>query len=146
MPTVDIGHSDPDALTTIGPTIDVRIGFDPNYRASSESIPNIPPDLHPALVDTGAMESCIDSALANMLNLLVVDQQTIAGVGGAQSVNVYAAQLYLPALNYVIYGNFCGVHLAAGEQPHLALIGRTFLRNHTLHYDGRTGAVLLETD
>ncbi|MYC31119.1 MAG: hypothetical protein F4X65_13680 [Chloroflexi bacterium] len=143
MPTVDIGNSDPEMLTVLGPTIDIQIGFDPTYRSSQESTPKIPNDLYPALVDTGAMESCIDSSLASELNLLVVDRQTIAGVGGSQNVNVYAAQLYIPSLNYVIYGNFCGVHLAEGLQPHLALIGRTFLRNHTLFYDGRTGVVQL---
>ena len=146
MPTVDIGNSDPEMLTAIGPTIDIQIGFDPTYRSSQGSTPRIPADLYPALVDTGAMESCIDSSLASVLNLLVVDRQSIAGVGGSQIVNVYAAQPYIPSLNYVIYGNFCGVHLAEGLQPHLALIGRTFLRNHTLFYDGRTGVVQLGDD
>ena len=146
MPTVDIGPVDPDILIVVGPTIDVRIGFDPNYRAGPGLVPSLPDNNYSALVDTGARDSCIDSALASALSLVVVDQRWIAGVGGPQLVNVYAAQMYVPSLNWIIYGDFHGVHLTAGRQPHFALIGRTFLRHHTLFYDGRSGVVRLGND
>ena len=146
MPTVDIGPSDPENLIAVGPTIDVQIGFDPSYRAAPGLTPVISPVLYPALVDTGARDSCIDSALASALDLVIVDRRLIAGVGGPQEVNVYAAQLFMPALNWIIYGDFHGVHLAAGQQLHRALIGRTFLRFHTLIYDGRNGTVRLDNE
>ncbi len=146
MPTVNLGSTDPDVLSYIGPTIDVQIGFDPSYRASSGSQPILPPTLWPALIDTGAMDSCIDSELASILHLTAVNRRWIAGVSGPQEVNVYAAQLLIPSLNSVIHGTFHGINLRAGGQPHLALIGRTFLRSYKLVYDGRIGVVTLSND
>jgi hypothetical protein len=45
-----------------------------------------------------------------------------------------------------VYGLFAGVNLAAGGQPHQALIGRTFLRHFTMIYEGRTGTVTITND
>jgi hypothetical protein len=41
----------------------------------------------------------------------------------------------------VTYGRFLGVNLLAGGQQHRALIGRSFLVDKILIYDGRTGQV-----
>ena len=76
--------------------------------------------IYPALVDTGATESCIDSELAFMLNLPVVDRQKVAGSHGADTVDV---------------------HLHAGGQPHCAL-----LAEFTMTYESRTGNVILSND
>lgn len=94
-------------------------------------------------MDTGASESCIDSSLAGALNLPVVERQPVAGVHGADEVNIHLAQILVPDLAYTIYGRFAGVHLRAGGQPHFALIGRTFLSSVQLHYDGPTGSAVI---
>jgi predicted aspartyl protease len=99
-----------------------------------------------ALVDTGATESCIDSQLALNLNLPIVDRRKISGTYGPHEVNIHLAQVHVPSLNFTVYGAFAGVHLAAGGQPHKALIGRTFLRHYTMIYEGRTGNVTLSSD
>ncbi len=96
-----------------------------------------------ALVDTGAIESCIDSALAAALNLPVIDRRQIAGAGGPKVVNVHLAQIHVPSLAWTIYGSFSAVDLAAGGQRHLALIGRTFLQSFSMIYHGGTGTVTL---
>lgn len=96
-----------------------------------------------ALVDTGAVTSCIDGVLAAELSLPVVDRQHIAGVGGAHEVNMHLAQIHVPPLNFVIYGEFAGVHLTA--QPHRAILGRTFLRRFLMVYEGHTGVVTIST-
>ena len=62
---------------------------------------------------------------------------------GANSAKVHMAQVYIPSLNFTIYGGFCGVHLRAGGQPNSALLGRTFLANSTMTYQGSTGSVVL---
>jgi predicted aspartyl protease len=100
----------------------------------------------PALVDTGATESCIDSVLATRLGLPVVDQWAIAGVQGESKVDVHLAQIYVPELDFTVAGRFSGVHLSDGGQPHSALIGRTFLQNFTMVYGGRTGTVTISND
>ena len=129
-----------------GPTIAVEIGFDSNFQAGTGNRPLLRAGPLPALVDTGAAESCIDSALAVTLQLPVVDRQQISGVGGAVEVNVYLAQIYIPELQHVIHGTFSAVHLSTGGQPHYALMGRTFLRNYTMTYHGRNGTVTLSND
>ena len=116
MPTVELIPTNPDALMYLGPTIGVQIGFDPSYRGGSTVLPNLPPDLYPALVDTGAGESCIDADLASALKLIVIDRRWISGVGGRMQVNMYAAQVSIPSLNQTIFGEFAGVRLAAGGQ------------------------------
>ena len=79
----------PDALIASGPTLKVLIGFDPDYRPEPNPIPNLPPVEHLALVDTGALESCIDSALAGTLGLPIVNRRLVSGVHGSDEVNVH---------------------------------------------------------
>jgi hypothetical protein len=125
----------------------VNIGFDPAYDpAVPANAPVLPPDSLWALVDTGALESCIDSDLAMRLNLPVIDRRQLSGAHGAKEVNVHLAQVRVPALNFLLYGPFCAVDLAAGGQRHRALIGRTFLQYFTMIYEGRTGTVTLSND
>ena len=133
--------SNPDQLLQFGPRVDVQIGLDIQALAA-KSHPDLPPKLWPALVDTGATECCIDSALANALALPVVDQRTVAGALGGGQVNMHIGQMCVPSLKQTMYGLFAGVHLLSGGQPYVALIGRTFLRDYTMTYEG-TGSVLL---
>jgi gag-polyprotein putative aspartyl protease len=131
-------------LVAWGPTLIVAVGFDPNYKVGPPwtiPIPGIT-GIH-ALVDTGAGESCIDNLLASQLNLPIVDRRPISGIHGTQMVNMHMAQIHVPTLNFTIYGVFAGVDLAAGGQAHRVLIGRTFLQNFTMFYEGLTGTVKL---
>lgn len=137
------GVSGRDLLTHNGPTLMVEIGFDPDFRPGAGIRPELPRQQYPALVDTGATESCIDSELAATLRLPIVDRQGMAGIQGKGEANMHLAQIHVPALGYTDYGKFAGVHLTAGGQPHSALIGRTFLRHFTMAYDGGTGKVTL---
>ena len=152
MPTINAGFnrsggiSGEDALVSYGPTIYVRIGLDAEYQLGDATQPNLPSNQLPALVDTGALESCIDSTLALGLSLPVVDRRSVAGAHGAGEVNYHLAQIYIPDLDITISGLFAGVHLTAGGQRHSALIGRTFLRHFTMAYEGRTGTVTISND
>jgi len=133
-------------LVSLGPTLLVDIGFDPNFNPNVPGIPTPGVKGIQALVDTGAKESCIDNLLAAQLNLPIVDRRPISGIGGRQETNMYLAQIHVPALPFTIYGAFAGVDLVAGGQVHSALIGRTFLMRVTMTYEGRTGIVTLSTD
>lgn len=132
-------------LVTYGPTLLVNIGFDPAFNSAPGGIPVAGITGINALVDTGATECCIDSMLAAQLKLPIVDRRFIAGVHGRQEINIHLAQVHVPALAFTVYGAFAGVHLAAGGQPHQALIGRTFLRHYTMIYEGKTGTVRLSS-
>jgi hypothetical protein len=135
-----------DQLVLWGPTLYVLIGFDAQHDPAMGGVPLLPQPPLPALVDTGATQSCIDDALATRLNLPIVDRQRVSGVGGHHEVNMYLAQVHVPLLNFVINGSFAGVNLVGGGQAHHALIGRTFLQSFTMIYEGRTGTVTLSND
>ena len=125
-----------------GPMLYVDIGFEPNYKFVSGGPVPLPGKTGlPALVDTGAGESCIDSLLAAQLNLPIVDRRMIAGAHGAREVNMHMAQVHVPSLSYTIYGEFAAVDLRTGGQSIDALIGRTFLRRFKMTYNGETGDV-----
>lgn len=128
-----------DTLIEHGPTIDVSVGWmdsDDNDDAPDAEVVR-------ALIDTGATQSCIDEELAKKLNLPIVDVITIAGVNGPNDHNLYAAEIVIPNLHYGQYGRFAGVHLTAGGQHQQVLLGRSFLFNTALIYDGCRGQVTL---
>ena len=146
MPTTDCGFGNPYELALQGPTIAIEIGIDPDFRPGPGLRPTLPSNLLPALVDTGASESCIDNVLAMSLNLPVVNHGQISGAAGTLRVNEYMAQIYIPELNFTILGPFVGVQLTGVGQPHYALIGRTFLKHFSMAYEGRTGSVIISND
>ena len=135
-----------DLTVEFGPTVHVQIGFDLNYRIGVGQRPALPTHTYPALIDTGAFECCIDSALARLLRLPIVDREDRSGVDGKQKFNIHLAQICIPELDLTIFGRFAGVHLFAGGQPHSALIGRTLLQYCSMTYEGTTGIVTLSTD
>ena len=126
-----------------GPKLTVHVGFDPDYKPGQGRPPHLPMRDAPALVDTGATESHIDTLVALHLNLPIIDRRKIAGAGGEHETNVYMAQVHIPSLNKTITGQFAGADLVAGGQPIGVIIGRTFLQHFSMLYDGRTGSVLL---
>lgn len=151
MPIVDCGFGDNgevaarDILVTFGPTIWVDIGFDDNhdYENKNGVAPKSQATKIPALVDTGASESCIDDALAVKIGLPIIDRQLVSGVGGETEVNIYLGHIYIPTIGYTQWGRFAGVLLSKGSQKHEALIGRSLLKNCLLVYDGFNGNVTL---
>ena len=146
MATTECGFSNSYQLAIYGPTLTVEIGLDTDFRAGAGMRPLLQSGPLRALVDTGASESCIDSDLAAALDLPVFDRHEVFGVGGIFEVTAYVAQIYIPALRFTIVRPFDGVRIASGEQPHYALIGRTFLRHFNMAYEGRTGSVIISND
>lgn len=132
-----------DLLINFGPTVLVDIGFDSSWRPNASIAPTLAAEKLWALIDTGATTSCIDQMLAASLGLPIVDLQPIAGSNGKHIVNMYLAQIHVPALGFTQHGMFAGVDLQGGGQTHRALIGRTFLRHFELHYEGHSGTVRL---
>ena len=109
--------------------------------------PQLPPDLYPALIDTGASGNCVDDQLGISLGLPVIHYGgEIFGSAGKHTVTIYLAQIHIADLGRTISGQFAGIHLAAGGQLYRAIIGRSFLSDFMLLYDGRTGAVTLNDD
>lgn len=141
---VNVGHSTSVLLAEYGPTIRVDIGFDKDFKMNSLEQPNLDIKGVEALIDTGASESCIDVRLAAQLNLPMVDTQDIAGSNGAHKVPMFLAQIYIPDFSLTLNGMFAGLKLIEGGQIHKAILGRSFLKNFKMTYEGVTGSVNLE--
>ena len=146
MPIIDCGWFDDDGkpsrahLRLLGPTTQVVVSLlgDPPATESDEE-PRT--QTVRALIDTGASVSCIDDQLAKDLGLPVVDVQAIAGSDGTADHDVYMARVSIPGLEFNEYGRFAGVHLQKGGQPQQVLLGRSFLNNTIMIYDGIRGQV-----
>jgi hypothetical protein len=123
----------------------VRIGFDPDYFLGRHPSPLLPPTDLPALVDTGATYSAIDSALGTYLGLPRVGTTRVSGAHGSGELPLYAAQVYVIDLDYTLTGRFAGAHLSTGNQTCLAVLGRSFLRDFTMVYEGHSGRVLIHS-
>lgn len=134
------GRIDHDKLIILGPTVNVTV----SHHQDNQD-PEIPETTLSAtvagLIDTGACQSCIDADLAENLRLPIVDVQDISGAGGKSTHNVYLAQIFIPDLKQPQFGSFTGVNLAAGGQEHKVLLGRTFLRQNIMIYDGLRGQI-----
>jgi predicted aspartyl protease len=140
------------ALIIKGPTTLVEVDFDPSLFNTDPvqvqaalAARTAPPQLVEALIDTGAMESCIDEDLATALQLPLIDEGEASGVGGKQKFNVYLGHIRIMALNYYQYGRFLGVKLQQGQSLHKAILGRTLLQSMILVYDGRRGTCTIAT-
>lgn len=136
------GKTPVELLIEIGPTIRVDLGI--RSRSEPTAKPDLPEKGVLALIDTGATGDCIDNELAERLRLPVVDEGVIInGVGGSHEAKVYMARLYIPELDARLFQPFTGVKLTEGAQMHRVLLGRSFLKNYKLIYDGATGEVEL---
>ena len=144
MPTIRAGYEGrPERLARAGALLPVQIGLDLSFRSDSGARPQLPDTLYSALIDTGANVNAIDLALAESMALTLAEQRNIAGIHGRQETNLYLGQIYIPALDFTIHGQLAGVSLSASGMPYEALLGRPFLRNFTMTYDGPTGLVTL---
>ena len=135
-----------DLLQRVGPTLIVRVSIGaPHPVLSSPRPPDVGVTVAqvPALIDTGASESCIDQDLADQLALTLVDRRIVSGAGGRHDLNVYLAEIDIPGLLVKQYGLFTAVRLAEGGAIHRVLLGRTLLRELVVIYDGRRGVVTM---
>ena len=135
------GRPDHTSLIKFGPSIEVVV----SAQVDPTQAPTEGHTTH-ALVDTGASQSCIDMQLAQTLGLPVVDFVMIGGAAGANRHPLYAGRVAIPVLEIFQFGAFAGVDLAGGEQPHQVLLGRTFLQNTVMIYDGIRGQITIASD
>ena len=132
----------PELLFIKGPTLQVQVGLDTAAFVLGPSVqPDLPELKIPALVDTGASVCCIDSQLAKDLNLPFVGKKKMSGIKGPSMHSSYLGQIYIPALSFTLYGILISVDLVAGGQEHGVLLGRDFLGNFQMVYDGVNGVV-----
>jgi hypothetical protein len=121
-----------------GPNVEVHIGLDLTWTSDQRRAPRAERSNLKALIDTGAQDSCIDGALAIEIGLPVIDKRHVGGVGSL-IVDVHHAQVHVPRLLYTIHGPFAAIPGLIDRIHYPVVLGRTFLRDCLLTYDGRTG-------
>lgn len=136
------GLTPADLLVQLGPTLLVDVGL--KSQSTPGEAPDLPAKQIKALIDTGAGGDCIDDEFARSLGLPRTDQGEISGVGGKHFAYIYTARIYVPSLDRLLFQPFAGVKLREGEQWHSVILGRTFLRNFVMRYEGSAGEVHLD--
>ena len=136
------GATTADLLVQLGPTLLVDIGM--KSRSAAGETPDLPKKGIKALIDTGAGGDCIDDDLARSLGLPITDEGEISGIGGRHSAYIYTARIYVPNLDRLLFQPFTGVKLQQGDQWHGVILGRSFLRQYRLIYNGADGSVSLD--
>ena len=143
MPNLSNNSRHKDFMLQQGPHYEVRVGFDhENYPQLGAEKLNVKVS---ALVDTGSELNCIDKQLAGILDLPVVSVKPmqVMGVGGSFTATVHLAQVYIPALDYTVIGRFVATHLNSVGQNHAIILGRQFLQDFKMVYDGNSGDFIL---
>lgn len=89
------------------------------------------------LIDTEASDVCIDYRMAEELGLKRVDQRMVGIVGASVQATVYMGVVEIPELSFSevmpLYA------LKVSRPTHDVLLGRSFLQNFIVTFDGPTG-------
>jgi hypothetical protein len=91
-----------------------------------------------ALVDTGASCCCVEESVLRRLQLEPVRQTEVRSPNGARLQSVYVTRLSFPG-SVVPAAELPVVGVQMGDKETIALIGRDFLRQCLLVYNGLAG-------
>ena len=145
MRTIDLpGEELPNSLGERGPVAQIDIAHGPQGIGQSFQFHR---GDYTALIDTGARMSCIDSALADRLNLPIIGPP-IKGVSanGTFESDPVLGRIHITDIETIVYGRFLSLPLVEHNQPYHAIIGRDFLRRSRFTYDGIAGTWEIEID
>lgn len=89
------------------------------------------------LIDTGASDVCIDYRLAERLGLKVIDQTTVGVVGATVPAKIYLGRVVIPELGFDRMMRLYA--LKVRHATHEILLGRSFLQNYIVTFNGPAG-------
>lgn len=127
-------------MAIFGHILDVRIaGF--GASTTSPSSPDIVETR--GLIDTGASDICIDYRVALRLGLREINQATVGVVGGTTMARIYLGRLIVPQVGF---DRVCPLYALKVSHPtHDVLLGRSFLENYIVTFDGPAGTFSFAT-
>lgn len=136
------------ALSTEGPAFNVSISIpEPLAKLYADTgVPLPPPVAGMALIDTGATLTCVDESVPARLALAPIDRRPVLTPSGLTEQFRYAVRLDFPGsgVTTLPYWNVFGSKLSSsgqliGGHPLIVLLGRDFLLNKILFYNGPLG-------
>lgn len=123
-----------------GHFLDVRID---GYGAAGPTATEIGPIDVPGLLDTGASDVCIDYRIAIALGLTLINQTNVGVVGGSTLASIYLGRLIVPSVGF---DRVMPLYALKVRQPtHQVLLGRSFLQNYIVTFDGPAGMLHFDT-
>jgi predicted aspartyl protease len=136
----------PVCLMQRGPCVQVSITLADQIASElikrQEPVP--PPVSGLALIDTGAISSCIDEETAKQMQLPVVNVVSMASASHASTkANQYPIKLQIAGIPISFNSTATGAPLKTAHQGLIALIGRDLLQHCVLIYNGALGSVSL---
>jgi hypothetical protein len=135
----------PSLLSRHGPTLQVSISIPQVLAAlyTTQQIPLPSPITGTALIDTGAMKSCVHGSVMRNLGVNAIGVITSLTAAGPALQNLYPAHFTFPATNIEIeFSSVVGADLSGqiiNGQQLIALIGRDVLSLGILVYNGSLG-------
>ena len=94
-----------------------------------------------ALLDTGAAYSGIDIRMARELGLVEAGSRQVVGVTGRGSYPTFAANLFVPRLDFTLPGPLLGVPLKSNGIPVDAIVGRDIICRYEFTINANTGVI-----
>lgn len=133
---------DPGRLINNGILLDVRIGRRPTPRE-----PHPPLVEQKALIDTGAQDCYVDDDLAQELRLDLRGSEPVGrirDVRGPQQVWIYSTLIVVDRFDISLHDPCAGYKIRQMGGNFGVILGRHFLWQMRMFYDGPSGGVTLE--
>ena len=133
----------PEGLRQTGPILPLDMAFSAEAeRAAKKRGKKILKLKGTGLVDTGALQTCFDTAAARRLGLAIIDQATMtSATHHSVEVPVFEGRLVIDNFATVIVERALGANLT--HHGIIALIGRDVLERTTFTYNGPDGSFTL---
>jgi len=132
-------------LQRIGPLLNVTVGVTPEHEQKLRSLGIPVPEPVPgvALIDTGASITVIDESIAQQLKLRPTAIARLNHPGGVTNRPCYPVQMLFPAtaLPPREFATAVSAKVKTPKYPHIVLLGRDFLRQIRLVYNGPKGRI-----
>ena len=138
----------PEFMVRLGPVVQVTIHVPDDvaqaYADRGETSP--PPNNGYAIIDTGATTTCFDVEAAKAAGLPQIGDADMSSASHTSSrVPVFAGKIFVPGLGIGINipegmgANLSSINLNSDGEALVALLGRDFLQNTVLVYNGPDG-------
>ena len=135
-------RDDPGRLINDGILVDVRIG-----RRPTRTEPHPPQVEQQALIDTGAQDCYVDVDLARKLRLDLRGRDPVGrirDVRGPQNVLTYSTLIVIDRFDITLHDPCPGYKIRALGGEFGVILGRQFLLQMRMLYDGPSGSVTMQ--
>jgi len=97
------------------------------------------PERLTGIIDTGASAICVDSRITKRLGLIASNRKPVQMADGRIEIaTIYTARMQIQALGFDDLVQVFAIEMKSPKPVSRVLIGRSFLRNYIVNYNGPT--------